>query len=226
MARENAMWYIHSVLDFGHPDEDEFWRSGADNLTATLAPFGVGFDGSERVLEIGCGIGRITRALAARASSVVGIDVSAEMVERGREALAGVDNLELVVGNGRDLSQFPDGAFDAVYSFIVFQHIPDPDVTCGYIREIGRVLRPGGWAVFQVSDMPEIHNREHWTRGRLKRPSRWLRREPSGTLEPQWLGSAVPREKLLAALQAGNLSLRSSVGDNTQFCLVHATRIA
>src|SRR6266571_2356757 len=222
-ARENPMWFIHSNLSYSHPDDTEFWRSGEDNLDATLAPFGVAFSGTEDVLEVGCGIGRITRALGRRAASVTGVDVSAEMVEQGRAALADTANIDLIVGNGVDLTQFGPESFDAVYSFIVFQHIPDPRVTCHYVREIGRVLRPGGWTVFQVSEKPEIHRSETWDSLETVslRIKRRLRRAPRGLGDPAWLGSAVPRPDLLRALDDGGLVLEHAVGDGTQFCLVH-----
>jgi len=225
-ARENAKWFIHSELSYQDSDDAEFWRSGEDSLEQTLSLFEAGFDGTERVLDLGCGIGRITRALASRAAFVVGVDVSEEMIARGRRALTHLANVELAVGNGLDLREWDEGSFDAVYSFIVFQHIPDPAVTCGYIVEIGRVLRPGGWTIFQLSERPDIHTAEHWAWSetlavRLKRR---LGRAPRGVLEAPWLGSAVPRSDLLAALEAGGLALDGTVGDGSQFCIVLAHR--
>ena len=224
-ARENAMWFIHSVLDFEHTDETEFWASGEDNLDRTLAVFGLTIEANDDVVEIGCGIGRITRAIARRARHVTGVDVSDEMVERGRRALADLDNVELLVGNGRDLHGIADASADVVYSFIVFQHIPDPSVTCGYVAEIGRVLRRGGWALFQISDLPTIHDRHaHPDDGRVtNKVKRLLGRAPRGVDRPQWLGSAVPRADLLRALADGGLELAGVEGEGTQFCFVHAT---
>lgn len=225
-ARENAMWFIHSQLDYVNPDEAEFWRSGEQNLDQTLNPFGASIQGTDCVLEIGCGIGRITRAIAQRARSVTALDVSPEMIARGREALRDLATVEFVRGNGRNLEGLDENTFDVVYSFIVFQHIPDPEVTCAYVRDIGRVLRPGGWTVFQVSERPEIHNAAHWRSAETPRTrlARMLGRRPTGTLEPEWLGSAVTRSALLEALAVGGLRLEATVGDGTQFCLVHATR--
>jgi ubiquinone/menaquinone biosynthesis C-methylase UbiE len=178
------------------------------------------------VLEIGCGIGRITRAISEHAASVVGIDVSEEMVSRAREALADLPNVEILLGDGTSLAGLNDASFDACYSFIVFQHIPDPAVTCGYITEIGRVLKPGGWAVFQISDQPDVHLSSSYERGAQLR-LRWrrlFRRAPTGGLEPQWLGSAVPRAALIEAISAGGLQLNRTVGDGTQFCFVEVTK--
>ncbi|MGH9029501.1 MAG: class I SAM-dependent methyltransferase, partial [Acidimicrobiales bacterium] len=229
-ARENAMYFIHNTLDYTQTDEGAFWESGPDNLERTLAPFSRKILAADRVVEIGCGIGRITRAIAMRAAHVVGVDVSHEMIQRARLALADLDNVDLMVGNGLDLGGVDDASVDVAYSFIVFQHIPDPSITCGYIREIGRVLRPGGWTVFQVSELPEIHRRDTWVEGAgitsnvRQVLSGALRRRPRGCLAPQWLGSAVDRAELLGALDDGGLVFDDSVGDGSQFCLVNAHR--
>lgn len=225
-ARENAMFFIHSALDYGDTDEQEFWASGPDNLDRTLEPFSRAISPTDQVIEIGCGIGRMTRALADRAAHVLGIDVSEEMVDRARRALAQLDNVELMVGSGRDLTGVADASVDVAYSFIVFQHIPDPQVTCRYIEEIGRVLRPGGWTVFQVSEQPDIHRRETWAGSEsLKdRVGRLVGERPRGCLQPQWLGSALRREDLLGSLDRGGLVLDATLGDGMQYCMVSAHR--
>ncbi|MFY9614735.1 MAG: class I SAM-dependent methyltransferase [Candidatus Dormiibacterota bacterium] len=225
-ARENAMWFIHSCLDYNRVDEKRFWKSGEEDLDRTLSLVNAAFRGDERVLEIGCGIGRITRAIAARTAVAIGVDVSSEMVERGRQAMQDVANARLVLGNGRDLAEFGDADFDACYSFIVFQHIPDPEVTCRYIVEIGRVLKPGGWTLFQISEQPSIHDRATWAarQGWTERLAGWLGRRPRGCLDSPWLGSALSRPQLLDALERGGLRLIRTAGDGTQFCLVLASR--
>lgn len=224
-ARENPMWFVHSTLDYAHPDPDEFWRSGEETLARTLEPFDVQLSRRDRVLEVGCGVGRITRALAQRAGSVVGLDVSDEMVSRAAANLAGLDNVEVALGNGRDLSSLPDASFDVAYSFLVFLHVPDPAVTCDYVAEMGRVLRPGGWALFHVSEDPTAHLPENRPEpGLADRLRAAIGRRPRGTKEAQWVGAAVERVDLLDALRRGNLDLEASVGDGTLYCLVCARR--
>lgn len=225
-ARENAMFYIHSELDYAHCDPEEFWRSGQENLERTLGLFDDQVRAEDHVVEIGCGMGRMTRPLAQRARKVIALDVSEEMVHRAQQALADLANVTFMVGNGRDLSGVPDASADVVYSFIVFQHIPDPAVTCQYVRDIGRVLRPGGWTLFQVSDLPAIHRAESHTSQRSwrNRLGQLRGNRPRGCLSPPWLGSAVPRPELLAALAEGDLVLDATVGDGTQYCFVHAHR--
>ena len=226
-ARENAMYFIHSSLEYTETDAAEFWASGGETLDRTLGPMGVDVRRTDEVVEIGCGIGRVTRHLASRVRHVTGLDVSPEMIERGRRALSDLTNVDLTVGTGRDLWGIADASVDVVYSFIVFQHIPDPATTCTYIREIGRVLRPGGWTVFQVSERADVHRRNIHPEDRGLRAAvhRARGRRPKGCLSPQWLGSAVRREDLLAALSAGGLHLEATLGDGTQYCVVHATKL-
>ena len=81
---------------------------------------------------------------------VHGIDVSPEMIAQSRTYLGGLPNVTTEVGDGGSLSPYRDGSFDFVFSYQVFQHIPDPDVIRRYVVEAGRVLRPGGVFKFLV----------------------------------------------------------------------------
>jgi ubiquinone/menaquinone biosynthesis C-methylase UbiE len=103
-----------------------------------------------RVLEIGCGAGRVTRALARFFGEVHAVDVSGEMVRLARSALRDHPNASIYQNNGRDLSVVPELQFDFAFSTIVFQHIPSRDVIENYVREVGRLLRRGALFKFQV----------------------------------------------------------------------------
>jgi ubiquinone/menaquinone biosynthesis C-methylase UbiE len=76
------------------------------------------------VLEIGCGVGRMTRMLARIFGRVTVVDVSREMIERARVNLADAHNVTLILGDGATLSLVADQSQDFAFSFIVFQHIP------------------------------------------------------------------------------------------------------
>ena len=106
------------------------------------------------------------------------------------------------------------------FSHVVFQHIPDPQVTLGYVREMGRVLRPGGWAAFQVSDDPAIHTMQH-KQSRLKIA---LGRAPKGQDDPAWRGSAVSLAAVRAAADVGGMDVAQAVGEGTQFLLVRLVK--
>jgi SAM-dependent methyltransferase len=107
-----------------------------------------------KVLEIGCGTGRMTRALAEAFGEVYGVDISGEMIARGRKDLADLPNVHLYQNNGADLRVLGDIRIDFAFSSIVFQHIPSREVIRNYVREVYRLLRPGGLFKFQVQGIP------------------------------------------------------------------------
>lgn len=93
-------------------------------------------DGS-RVLDAGCGTGRYSAHLQARGHSVVGVDLSPDMLARARQKLPDVDFLE----GQLDALPVEDAAFDAAVCALTLVHLPDLDVAA---REFARILRPGG----------------------------------------------------------------------------------
>jgi SAM-dependent methyltransferase len=220
-ARENAEYFVDNRLDYRHGDEERFWAQGERDLDLMLESVGARVGPDETVLDIGCGVGRLTRVLAARAARVQGIDVSAEMLERARGNLAACGNVTLHLGDGRSLAPIADESVDGVVSLVVFQHIPDPAITLGYVREIGRVLRAGGWAAFQVSNDPDIHARDY-PKAPLK--DRLLRRAPRGQDDPAWRGSAVGLDALRTAAADGGLTIAEMRGEGTQYCIVRAVK--
>ncbi len=173
-ARENAFYYIASSKNDWDPAE--FYASGEQSVEEIIRP-----DMDEicrgrpaakmRVLEIGCGAGRMTRALARIFGEVRGVDVSGEMVAQGRELLTGVPNAHLHQNNGADLQVLGDLRFDFAFSFIVFQYIPSQAIIENYIREVQRVLRPGSLFKFQVQGSSKV----------------------TATEEDTWLGAPISR---------------------------------
>jgi SAM-dependent methyltransferase len=152
-ARENARHYVDtSRTDWG---DAEFFASGEqgvaeDILTDTANVYQGKDPASMRVLEIGCGAGRLTRALSKLFGEVHAVDVSGEMVAEARKALADRPNAHVYQNNGCDLSVIPPLEFDFAYSAIVFQHIPSRAIVENYVREVHRLLRPGALFKFQV----------------------------------------------------------------------------
>lgn len=153
-SRENAYHYIASWQD--QWDEEQFLLSGEQDVQKLVDPFlaAAGFlPGDKRVLEIGCGVGRMSFALAKRFAVVEALDISSEMVNRAnslKEHL-GVKNVNFSVGSGRGLNQYSEESVDFAFSFVVFQHIPEVAIIESYIREMGRVLKRGGLFRFQVN---------------------------------------------------------------------------
>lgn len=102
-----------------------------------------------RALDFGCGIGRVTSALADHFDEVVGVDVAPAMLDLARDMNAGRSRCRFVLNDRPDLGLFEDAAFDFVYSNLVLQHMR-PKLAARYIREMLRVLRRGGLLVFQM----------------------------------------------------------------------------
>ena len=152
-ARENARHFVAT----GREDwsDEEFFRSGekavSEDILTDMTNICQGKDPQAmRVLEIGCGAGRLTRALSNVFGEVHAVDVSGEMVELARKAVADRPGVHVYQNNGCDLTVVPPVEFDFAYSAIVFQHIPSREVIENYVREVHRLLRPGALFKFQV----------------------------------------------------------------------------
>lgn len=146
-ASANPLFYIDPV-SVGQTLADVF--ADGEQLVAqivdpVLEKYGVDPTG-RRVLEIGCGIGRLFPGLATRFAEVWGVDISQTMIARGRKHCPVAATW--ILGDGGSLTGVQDHAVGHVVSYEVFQHIPDPDPIWAYLREIHRVLKPGG--TFQV----------------------------------------------------------------------------
>jgi SAM-dependent methyltransferase len=223
-AREHALFFVDNRLDYRSPDLESFWAGGEQALDGMLAAVGAEVGEDDCVVDIGCGVGRLTRVLAHRARWVIGVDVSAEMLARAAELNPGLANVEWIHGDGRGLPGVADGSVDACVSHVVFQHIPDPAITLGYVREIGRVLHPGGWAAFQVSTDPAIHRPRGLAQRLRWRAAAALRHGPRAQEHPAWLGSAVHLSELEHTARESGLALEQVLGAGTQFTTVLARR--
>jgi SAM-dependent methyltransferase len=215
-AREDAFYFVDTRQPYRAADRGRFWEAEElvdyllGGLGVELAPDGV-------VLEIGCGIGRITRVLAARSREVLAVDVSDEMLARAREHNGHLKNVRWILGDGVSLAGIPAASVDSCVSVVVLQHIPDPEVTLGYVGEVGRVLRPGGWAALQVSNDPAIHRPRRRLGPRLRA---LVGRAPGGQRHPAWLGSPVELPALTAAARAAGTDVERVWGEGSQYCQV------
>ena len=152
-AKENARHYVATAQT--NWNDEEYFESGRENVRREILTDMINIcqgrdPKSMTVLEIGCGSGRITRALAETFGQVFAVDISGEMIRQAREALRDVPNARVFQNNGADLTVLGDIQVDFAFSYIVFQHIPSRDVIRSYVREVHRLLRPGGLFKFQV----------------------------------------------------------------------------
>jgi len=109
------------------------------------------------VLDLGCGIGRVTLALADEAKSVLGVDVSAGMVAEAARRGAGQANVRFALGNGRDLAGVADASIDLLIAADSFPYVVGAGLADAYVAEAARVLRPAGiMLVFNWSYRGEV----------------------------------------------------------------------
>lgn len=157
LGERDPLWAVYVAPDKrgGRWDVDQFLATGkseVDDSMAWLERLGLGRRW-KRVLDFGCGAGRLSQALAAHAGEVVGVDVAPSMLHAARDLDRSGGACRFVLNEAPDLRQFADGEFDLVYSALVLQHLPRPVIE-GYLAEFLRVLRPGGVAVLQCTTRP------------------------------------------------------------------------
>ena len=198
-ARENAEYYVASATKEWDPRE--FFRTGEVSVANEIMPEMLRICKGERsplelsMLEIGCGVGRMTKMLARIFGQVTAVDVSREMIERARVNLEPLDNISLVLGNGATLAAIGDSTHDFAFSFLVFQHIPTRDVIASYCHEVHRVLKPGSLFKFQVQG------------------ASWERIAPPDT----WSGVTITEEDAAALSQETGFTLEHSSGAGSQY---------
>lgn len=107
-----------------------------------------------RVLDIGCGIGRIEIALAPHVATITGIDVAPNMIAEARRRCADYPNILLACGTGYDLAGFAADSFELVLAVDSFPYLvaADPAIADRHVEDAARLLRAGGaLAVFNYS---------------------------------------------------------------------------
>jgi SAM-dependent methyltransferase len=225
-ARENAVWYVDTSLDYRQPDMDAFFATGERVVQMALLEAPVAPKGRGLAIEIGPGLGRICKALAAHFDRVVGIDISEEMVERARQ-LVDDPAVSFEVGNGVDLAGVESDSADFVVTFTVLQHLPEASLVESYLREAARVLKPGGVLCAQWNNLP------HPLLWKLRVWWWQLRRLAGGRIagvggdirgRRPFAGTRVPFKRVTATLEDAGLQVRGSQGLGTLFSFVWAEK--
>ena len=135
-------------------------------------------DPRQHWLEVCCGPGIISRTLAARVGSVLGVDLTPTMVDlaTAEAQREGLHNVRFSVADATNLS-FPDASCDGAVTRFSLHHIPVPG-RC--VAELARVVRPGGWVV--LGDHVTSEDLDVWLwhqeLERLRDPSHWMSLTP------------------------------------------------
>lgn len=170
LGRIDPMWAVLT-----HPerrgrtwDAESFFATGREEIAGVMRDLGrLGRPARRgRCLDFGCGVGRLTQALAEHFERCDGVDIAPSMLDEARRLNRHGARCVFHLNDTDDLGLFEDGTFDFVYSNIVLQHV-GPAAAKAYIREFLRLLAPSGVAMFQL---PSENIREELLR-RFKLPS-------------------------------------------------------
>lgn len=159
--------FTHQSQSFG--DSEAMSSAQTLGVLAELVPA----DPKARWIDVACGPGVVSRAVAARVGTVTGVDLTPAMVkEAERKALDdGIDNVSFLLGDATALD-FTDGSFDGAITRFSFHHIPMPSRV---LAEMARLVRSGGWVVVgdQVTDDDGEGAAWHQEIERLRDPTHW-----------------------------------------------------
>jgi len=150
-ARMNSRYFTDTL----HFDNERTWEArAAEDVEMILSGVEREDFSGRRLLEIGCGPGRLLSRLKERFGLVVGLDLAPTMLRDAREVCGGAENVGLVNGKGHDLAFFRDDSFDFVIMIAVAIHVPR-EICSSYLSEGRRVLRPGGRMRFTLRREPD-----------------------------------------------------------------------
>ena len=130
--------------------KDEFFETGIkeiENIMKDIRSLNIQIQ-NKKALDFGCGVGRLTQAIAIYFEKVCGIDIAPSMIKLAKEYNRN-DKCNFYLNVTDDLKIFPKNNFDFIYSNITLQHIK-PSYTKKYLKEFVRVLKPNGLLIFQL----------------------------------------------------------------------------
>ena len=133
---------------------EDFFATGQREMETVLAyaaRIGVCIDQTSPALDFGCGIGRLTRALAQYFPDCVGVDISPTMIRLAQELNHHLPRCNFLLNEDAGLNILRDNIFGFIYTSLVLQHIAKP-CSHEYLAELVRLLKPGGVLVFQVPE--------------------------------------------------------------------------
>ena len=205
-ADENPYWYVSSYGSYdANRNLEEFWASGLAIWTEIKQATGYTPKPADTVVEVGCGVGRLTRAIAPDVGQVMALDISERMLAIARQA--GLPNADFRAVDGFALPGIPDRSVDLALAFCVFQHLPSHAALKSYLAELHRVTKPGGMIAFTL----EPRDWRAWLlpvlRVRAYLRERFSAGGPKGIYRKEWVGIR-PRVTAVSAMSPLRLERR------------------
>lgn len=132
-------------------NKDDFFKLGEQEIDAIIGEIkSMGKNlNFQRCLDFGCGVGRLSQALAKYFSEVNGVDIAPSMIKLAKQYNKFGDKCHFVLNERDDLGIFENNYFDFIYTVITLQHMK-PEYAKKYIKEFVRIIKPGGLIIFQL----------------------------------------------------------------------------
>jgi ubiquinone/menaquinone biosynthesis C-methylase UbiE len=218
-AKEDALFYVSSFRKDW--DDNLFYQWGEIQTQRVIDDFLKTFnvDPSELViLEIGCGAGRMSRALASRFKLVFAYDVSEEYILIAEEKNRHFNNIVFTVNDGSSFPEINDESIDFVFSGWTMQHMPTKNTVIKNIREISRVLRNGG--LYKIDPVVIARSKSVETLiskvvgSRIIKLCAPLLRIDQLVINSTWHGARFEQKEICEILSRNNLSVNIIIEDD------------
>lgn len=205
LAQTDPLWAICTdpLKRDGQWTREGFFATGRKEIETVLsyaARIGICIDKTLPALDFGCGVGRLTRALAEYFPECCGVDISLTMINLARELNCDLPQCCFLLSDDIQLKSLPKNYFGFIYTSLVLQHIAEPN-SHQYIGELVRVLKPGGTLIFQV---PEKLRASSLTRLRLRLALRPRLQSILGRQKPYVMEMHCIEESVIRKLIAQN----------------------
>lgn len=212
-AKANPYWYISSFGPYEGRDLKGFWQSGETIWKEIKSACGYAPRGDDVIVEIGCGVGRLTRAIAPEVGIVHSFDISEEMLRQAKMNVPA--NVDLHVAQGNSLRLISSSHADFTLAYCVFQHLPTISDLREYLAEIVRVAKRGGMIAFTMNERDWT-----WTLLPLLRLKAFAKSslglQPPDLYRREWLGIR-PRVKQVLQLCSVRLEVKDIGGERVLF---------
>lgn len=188
-ANENALWFVSSSRPYNarsDADLDEFWASGHKIWAQLKSSIGYQPNQSDCIVEVGCGVGRLSRVIAPEVHRLHCFDISDEMLAIAKKAA--LPNAIFHRAEGFGLSQLGDSSSDLVLAYCVFQHLPSTRALRIYLSDMIRVAKPGAFIAFSLVPRRATDNLMPLLRARAFLREKLSRNGPRGVYRKEWVG--------------------------------------
>jgi SAM-dependent methyltransferase len=166
LGESDPLWAVLTRPEkrLGGWDEEEFFETGVREIAEVI-------ENARRVsavrfgtaVDFGCGVGRLSQALAEKFECVIGVDIAESMIREASHRNRFPDRCRYIHNTAANLTGLETHSADFVYSNITLQHVV-PQLAHLYIQEFFRIARPGALVIFQLPSRPSSPVK-HWVKG-------------------------------------------------------------